>query len=115
VRLAPLGAEQKADLAAFLQAHEGVATQSPDEVEQLYQSAARLNPRMWAYHDALARIYLDQQDPRADAQAQASVERNPLRADSWFILAIARSAAGDQEGATQAFDRAIQLQAKGST
>jgi len=118
VRLAPLGAEQKADLAAFLQAHvqESASDQADAlrEVQQLYESAARLNPRMWAWHDALARLYLDQGDPRASVEAQSSVDRNPLRADSWFILAVARGAAGDQAGAAQAFDRAMQLQEKGS-
>jgi len=114
VRLAPLGAEQKADLAAFLQAHVDAAAQDPGEVQQLYESAARLNPRMWAYHDALARLELAQWELGASAEAQASVDRNPLRADSWFILAVARGAAGDQAGAAQAFDRAMQLQALGS-
>ena len=118
VRLAPLGAEQKADLAAFLQAHaqESASDQADAlrEVQQLYESAARLNPRMWAYHDALARLYLDQEDPRAVIEAQSSVDRNPLRADSWFILAIARNMAGDQVGAAQAFDQAVQLQEQGS-
>jgi O-antigen ligase len=114
MRLAPLGAEQKADLAAFLQTHVDVATQDPGEIQQLYEAAARLNPRMWAYHDALARLELDQGDPRAGVQAQSSVDRNPLRADSWFILAVARNAAGDQAGAGQAFDRALQLQEQGS-
>jgi len=117
-RLAPLGAEQKADLAAFLQAKVEAAAQDPDavgrEVQQLYEAAVRLNPRMWAYHDALARLYLDQGDPRAGVQAQAAVDRNPLRADSWFILAVARDTAGDQAGAGQAFDRALQLQEQGS-
>jgi O-antigen ligase len=114
VRLAPLGAEQKADLAAFLQAHVDAAAQDPGEVQQLYEAAARLNPRMWAYHDALARLELAQGDPRAGVQAQAAVDRNPLRADGWFILAVARHHAGDQAGATQAFDRAVQLHASGS-
>jgi len=114
VRLAPLGAEQKADLAAFLQTHIEAAAQDPGEVQQLYEAAARLNPRMWAYHDALARLYLDQGDPRAGVQAQVAVDRNPLRADGWFILAVARNTAGDQAGASQAFDRAVQLQALGS-
>ncbi|HEX7608299.1 MAG TPA: O-antigen ligase family protein [Candidatus Cryosericum sp.] len=118
VRLAPFGAEQKADLAAFLQAHvEGTARDQDEvgrEVQQLYETAARLNPRMWAYHDALARLYLDQEDPRAGVEAQAAVDRNPLRADGWFILAVARDAAGDQAGAGQAFDRAVQLQEQGN-
>jgi len=118
VRLAPLGAEQKADLAAFLQAHvqESASDQADAlrEVQQLYESAAGLNPRMWAYHDALARLYLDQEDPRAALEAQAAVDRNPLRADGWFILAIARNMAGDQVGAAQAFDQAVQLQEQGS-
>jgi len=117
-RLAPLGAEQKADLAAFLQAKVEASAQDPNavgrEVQQLYESAARLNPRMWAYHDALARLELDQEDPRAALEAQAAVDRNPLRADGWFILAVARDAAGDQAGAAQAFDRALQLQEQGS-
>src|SRR5450830_1192938 len=117
-RLAPFGAEQKADLAAFLQAHvEGTARDQDEvgrEVQQLYETAARLNPRMWAYHDALARLYLDQEDPRAALEAQAAVDRNPLRADGWFILAIARNMAGDQVGAAQAFDQAVQLQEQGS-
>jgi len=113
-RLAPLGAEQKADLAAFLQTHVDAATQDPGEVQQLYEAAARLNPRMWAYHDALARLELAQGDPRAGVQAQAAVDRNPLRADGWFILAVARNAAGDQAGAGQALDRAVQLQEQGS-
>jgi len=114
-RLAPLGAEQKVDLAAFLQAHVDTAAQDPGEVQQLYEAATRLNPRMWAYHDALARLELAQGEPGASAEAQASVDRNPLRADGWFILAVARNAAGDQAGAGQAFDRAVQLQASGST
>jgi len=117
-RLAPFGAEQKADLAAFLQAKVEASTQNQGEVgrevQQLYETAARLNPRMWAYHDALARLYLDQEDPRAGVEAQAAVDRNPLRADGWFILAVARDAAGDQAGAGQAFDRALQLQEQGS-
>ena len=115
VRLAPLGAEQKADLAAFLQANANTLSQDPAatlrEVQQLYESAARLNPRMWSYHGALAQLYLGQGDPRAVGEAQASVDRNPLRADGWFILAIARGAAGDKAGAGQAFDRGMQLQA----
>ena len=114
VRLAPLGAEQKADLAAFLQAHVDAAAQDSGEVQQLYESAARLNPRMWVYHDAMARLELAQGDLRASVEAQSSVDRNSLRADSWFILAVARSSAGDQAGAAQAFDRAVQLQALGS-
>jgi len=118
-RLALLGAEQKADLAAFLQAHVEETARDPDdalrEVQQLYEAAARLNPRMWAYHDALARLYLDQGDPRAGVEAQAAVDRNPLRADGWFMLAVAREAAGDQAGADQAFDRAVQLQEQGSS
>ena len=113
-RLAPLGAEQKGDLAAFLQAHADTVAQDPAEVRQLYESAVRLNPRMWVYHDALARLYLSQGDPRADVEAQVSVDRNPLRADGWFVLAVARSAAGDQAGASQALDRAVQLQEQGS-
>jgi len=117
-RLAPFGAEQKADLAAFLQAHvEGTARDQDEvgrEVQQLYETAARLNPRMWAYHDALARLYLDQEDPRAALEVQAAVDRNPLRADGWFILAVARDTAGNQAGAGQAFDRAVQLQEQGS-
>jgi len=113
-RLAPLGAEQKGDLAAFLQAHADTVAQDPAEVRQLYESAVRLNPRMWVYHDALARLYLSQGDPRADVEAQVSVDRNPLRADGWFVLAVARSAAGDQVGASQALDRAVQLQEQGS-
>ncbi len=118
VRLAPLGAEQKADLAAFLQNHVQATAQDPTEVDrevqQLYEAAARLNPRMWAYHDALARLYLNQGDSRAVIEAQAAVDHNPLRADSWFILAVVRNAAGDQVGAGQAFDRAMQLQEQGS-
>jgi hypothetical protein len=118
VRLAPLGAEQKTDLAAFLQAKVEASAQDQGEVgrevQQLYETAARLNPRMWAYHDALARLYLDQEDPRAALEAQAAVDRNPLRADGWFILAVARDTAGDQAGAGQAFDRALQLQEQGS-
>ena len=117
-RLAPFGAEQKADLAAFLQAKVEASAQDPDgvgrEVQQLYEAATWLNPRMWAYHDALARLYLDQEDPRAGVEAQAAVDRNPLRADGWFILAVARDAAGDQAGAGQAFDHALQLQEQGS-
>ena len=114
VRLAPLGAEQKADLAGFLQANVKVSAQDPGEVRQLYESAARLNPRMWSYHDALARLYLDLGDPRARVEAQASADRNPLRADGWFTLAIARGMAGDQAGAGQAFERGMQLQEKKS-
>ena len=113
-RLAPLSAEQKADLAAFLQGHvQGSARDQGDtvrEVQQLYESAAVLNPRSWTYHDELARLYLDQADPRASVEAQLSVDRNPLRADGWFILAIALEAGGDQAGADRAFDRALELQ-----
>jgi len=112
--LAPLGAEQKADLAGFLQAHAETVAQDPGEVRRLYESAVRLNPRAWAYHDALARLYLEQEDPRAVVEAQAAVDRNPLRADGWFILAVARGVAGDQAGASEAFDRAVQLQEQGS-
>ena len=118
-RLAPLGAEQKADLAAFLQAHVQETARDPAdalrEVQQLYEAATRLNPRMWAWHDALARLYLNQGDPRAVVEAQAAVDHNPLRADGWFVLAVARDAAGDQAGADQAFDRAVQLQEQGSS
>jgi hypothetical protein len=117
-RLAPLGAEQRADLAAFLQANVEESAQVADdvgrEVQQLYESAVRLNPRMWAYHDALARVYVKRGDPRAVTQAQTAVESNPLRADCWFILTVARDAAGDQVGAGQALDRALQLREEGS-
>ncbi|MHB8106431.1 MAG: O-antigen ligase family protein [Candidatus Cryosericum sp.] len=114
-RLAPLGAEQKVDLATFLQAHADAAAQDPGEVQQLYESAVRLNPRMWAYHDGLARLELAEGDPRAVIEAQDSVDRNPLRADGWFILAAARSAAGDETGAGQAADRGMKLQEQGSS
>src|SRR5450830_203062 len=118
VRLAPLGAEQKADLAAFLQTKVEASAQDQSavgrEVQQLYEAATRLNPRMWAYHDALARLYLERGDARAGVEAQSAVDRNPLRADGWFVLAVARNAAGDQAGAGQALDRAVQLQEQGS-
>ena len=117
-RLAPLGAEQKADLAAFLQTKVEASAQDQSavgrEVQQLYEAATRLNPRMWAYHDALARLYLERGDARAGVEAQSAVDRNPLRADGWFVLAVARNAAGDQAGAGQALDRAVQLQEQGS-
>jgi O-antigen ligase len=119
-RLAPLGAEQKADLAQFLRDEVLPVTQDPDgvqaEVQDLYEQAVRLNPRMWAYHDALARVCLARgETTQALREAQAAVDRNPLRADEWFLLAVASDRAGDMAGSARALDRGLSLQEAGSS